>query len=170
MLGQTPTAADSHVTFALRPLHHIHYRPLPIAARSHSHLELFTLERSVSISLAQQQDQQQELRAALTEKLVAKVVDAKQTEVEKMVAGVAAKYGLAADYGQAEDTIKAVWAEQASDQSRHGMVLLLHVASYQRCPGSSHSDGSRCHCVHRATLCTRPCPLLLPCLTSCPCS
>ncbi len=55
---------------------------------------------------------QQELMAALTQKVVAQTVEAKQQEVGDMMAGMAAKYGLAADYGKAKETIKAVWAEQ----------------------------------------------------------
>ena len=55
------------------------------------------------------------LQAALTQHIMAKVVAAKQQEVQELVAGVASKYGLAADYGRVEDTIKAVWAEEVGN-------------------------------------------------------
>jgi hypothetical protein len=60
---------------------------------------------------ANQQQQQQDL-AALTHKVVAKTLQAKQQEVTDLVAGVATRYGLPANYSKAEETIKAVWAEQ----------------------------------------------------------
>lgn len=94
------------------------------AGRSASHLELFTMPGQDCANLADAapapapaagpQQPQQELVAVLTQRVVAKTVEAKQQEVGNLVAGVAAKYGLAADYGKAEETIKAVWAEQAS--------------------------------------------------------
>lgn len=49
--------------------------------------------------------------ADLARAVAAKVVAAKEAEAAALVAGVAAKYGLPADYAKAEDTIKAVWAE-----------------------------------------------------------
>lgn len=60
-------------------------------------------------------EQQQQQLAALKEAVQAKMVAAKQQEAAQLVAGVAAKYGLAADYGKAEQTIKAVWAEQVRE-------------------------------------------------------
>jgi hypothetical protein len=92
-----------------------------LAGRSASHPELFVLAGADRTALPEDpapapgtQEQQHELQAALTQKVVAKAVQAKQAEVEGLVAGVAAKFGLTADYGKAEETIKAVWAEQAS--------------------------------------------------------
>lgn len=63
-----------------------------------------------ALAAAPEQQRKAQL-AALTERVVAKTVAAKQDEAAALVAGVAAKYGLPADYARAQDTIKAVWAE-----------------------------------------------------------
>ena len=76
---------------------------------------------SGDVPSAVEQQQLQQL-AALTEKVVAAAVAAKQQEVAQLVAGVASKYGLAADYGKAEETIKAVWAEQVGAAGGGGSV------------------------------------------------
>ncbi len=87
------------------------------AGRSTSHLELFAMGTHDRISAPDAAaPSQHELMAALTEKVVAKIVEAKQQEVVDMMSGMAAKYGLAANYGKAEETIKAVWAEQVGQQ------------------------------------------------------
>lgn len=111
----------------LQPAHSAAPLPLPLttpsqtaqphttAARSASHLELFALSApppKPALPSEAQRQRTAELQAALTEAVVAKTVAAKDQEVAALVAGVAAKYGLAADYSKAEDTIKAVWAEQ----------------------------------------------------------
>ena len=93
------------------------------AARSASHLELFALpagaERPKSSDLtAAAAAEQQALEAALTERVVAKVVAASQQEAHDLVASVAAKYGLVGDYGRAEETIKAVWGQRVSEPGR----------------------------------------------------
>lgn len=96
--------------------------PASAATRSASHIDLFALpgpelgkptaELPAAAPVPPSAEQQQQQLAALKEAVQAKVVAAKQREAAELVAGVAAKYGLAADYGKAEQTIKAVWAEQ----------------------------------------------------------
>ncbi|KAL4458313.1 hypothetical protein ABPG75_013178 [Micractinium tetrahymenae] len=87
------------------------------SARSASHLELFALSAQPKPA-EPTRPPLAEVQAAVTQAVVAKTIAAKQQEAAALVAGVAAKYGLAADYGKAEETIKAVWAEPASQPSR----------------------------------------------------
>ncbi|PRW59962.1 white-brown complex 30 [Chlorella sorokiniana] len=89
------------------------------ATRSASHIDLFALPEPAkpgmelaAAPVSPSAEQQQQQLAALKEAVQAKVVAAKQQEAAQLVAGIASKYGLAADYGKAEQTIKAVWAEQ----------------------------------------------------------
>lgn len=94
--------------------------PPPAAAtRSASQLEFFAVAdperpKAAPAGAAGQQQQQQEQLAALTERVVSQTVAAKVAEAQELVAGVAAKCGLAADYSKAEETIKAVWADHVS--------------------------------------------------------
>ncbi len=169
-----------------------HSCPLPAlpahaATRSASHIDLFALPESAkpgmelaAAPVPPSAEQQQQQLAALKEAVQAKVVAAKQREAAELVAGVAAKYGLAADYGKAEQTIKAVWAEQVRRRcsSVSGPGCCLPLRSMQPagrlaqsdaltalpCCSSSltvlHSNCLICHLVSRRA--APPAPTLLP--------
>ena len=163
--------------------------PPHAATRSASNIDLFALPATELAKPAAElpaapvppsAEQQQQQLAALKEAVQAKVVVAKQREAAELVAGVAAKYGLAADYGKAEQTIKAVWAEQVRRRcsSVSGPGCCLPLRSMQPagrlaqsdaltalpCCSSSftvlHSNCLICHLVSRRA--APPAPTLLP--------
>lgn len=84
---------------------------LPPAARSASHLELFALSAPQPKTAETGRPPLAEVQVAVVQAVIAKTMAAKEQEAAALVAGVAAKYALSADYGKVEETIKAVWAE-----------------------------------------------------------